>query len=170
MSSLYEMTEDMKRIMEILDNAEAEGVEDDERIKEAEELKKLVELAIEDKCDNIAYIIKNYEADISSVAEEINRLRKVKQRNESQLKSLKERVVSAMVLLGKKNISTSIGKLSTRRSESVEVYGDIKELPEEFKRLKIEVSPDKTALKKAIKDGMHIDGVELVENLNLSIR
>lgn len=54
-------------------------------------------------------------------------------------------------------------KISLRKSTSVEVICDPDSLPEGFKRVKITVEADKTALKDAIKNGLVIDGVSLVE-------
>ncbi|SEN97256.1 virus Gp157, partial [Peptostreptococcus russellii] len=72
--------------------------------------------------------------------------------------------------LDKKKIETSIGKLAIRTSKAVEISADINTLPDEYKRIKTIVEANRTELKKALKQGIEIDGVELVENYNLNIR
>lgn len=54
------------------------------------------------------------------------------------------------------------GELSkTRIMESESVAADVTKIPEQYRRTKITVEPDKTALKKALKAGEEIDGATL---------
>ena len=46
----------------------------------------------------------------------------------------------------------------------------VNQLPNEYKTIKVTESANKTAIKKALQDGVEIDGCALVENINLSIK
>ena len=71
--------------------------------------------------------------------------------------------------LNKWKFETPKVKLSYRKSDSVEV-SDINLLPKEYVKEKVELSADKTALKKALKDGKEIKGVEIVTKLNMQVK
>ena len=60
-------------------------------------------------------------------------------------------------------------KISYRKSDSVDVT-NFEELPEEFIKTKIEKTPDKVAIKNAIKDGNKVNGAKLVTNYNIQIK
>lgn len=65
-------------------------------------------------------------------------------------------------------IEDSRCKISFRPSEVVEV-DNVKEIPKKFQKVK-DPTADKTALKKAIKAGQHIEGVAIVKNFNLQVK
>ena len=71
--------------------------------------------------------------------------------------------------LNKFKMETPRMKLSYRKSDSVDVY-DIDSLPKEYIKEKVEVSADKTALKKDIKNGKEINGAKIVTNLNMQVK
>lgn len=166
--SLYTLTQDFLEIDAILEKA----IEEDRQVEtsEAEMLMQCIKEQIENKADNIAYYIKNVNSEIEAKAEEITRLKKRKKEEERKLENFKNYVINNLILLEKKNVNTSIGKLSIRTTKAVEVNIDINTLPDKFKRVKTTVEPNKTELKKALKGGVEIKGVELVENYNLNIR
>lgn len=43
-------------------------------------------------------------------------------------------------------------------------------IPDEYKRTKVTVDADKTAIKKAIKSGMEIPGAEVIQKLNMTLK
>jgi len=64
---------------------------------------------------------------------------------------------------------TSIAKLSFRRADSVVIQDETK-IPEAFMVTKTTVTPDKVAIKKAIKEGQIVPGAELVESKHLQVK
>jgi len=68
-----------------------------------------------------------------------------------------------------KELETEVAKLSFRKSEAVSILDD-SIIPEEFTKEIVSVSVDKTAIKKAIKEGRSIDGAELIVKQNLQIK
>lgn len=164
MANLYEISQDLIGIEEIIENAEGE-----ER-QQAEGIKEIIKKELENKAENIAYYIRNTESNIEQKKAEEKRIKESRQADEKRLKNFKNYVIEVFAELNKKKIETSIGKLSVRTSKAVEVSADVNTLPEQYKRIKTTVEADKKALKDAIKAGEHIDGVELVENYSLGIR
>jgi len=74
-----------------------------------------------------------------------------------------------MIISGIEKIESPLFKISLRRSEAVEV--DVVEaLPTAFQNVKNVITPDKIAIKEAIKKGENVFGARLVENFNLSIK
>ena len=74
----------------------------------------------------------------------------------------------AAVLDGQK-FETARAAINWRKSKSVRIeFGT--ELPEEYIRRKVTEEPDKTAIKAALAAGKCIEGCELVETNNISIK
>lgn len=61
-------------------------------------------------------------------------------------------------------------EITWRKSSAIEVDVDPETLPSEFRVTKTEYSADKKALKEAIESGKTIEGVKLVNRLNLQIK
>ena len=125
-----------------------------------------LELAKDEKIENIGLFIKNLSADIVELkAEEKARAerRKAKENKAEYLKNI------LAVSLGGKKFETAKIALGFRKSEQVKI-DDENNLPKEFIKEKITLSADKTAIKKAIKSGQEVAGAELVEVQNLQIK
>jgi uncharacterized protein YktB (UPF0637 family) len=124
---------------------------------------------LQQKAINYAYVIKTVEYDISAIDEELKRLQAVKKAKNNVIDRMKESVVNAMGIYCMEKISSPTMNLSLRRSESVEV--DLTEvLPDDFKITKTTVTPDKVAIKQAIKQGENITGATLKVNYSLQIK
>ncbi len=165
--SLYELTNDLLKIETLLENAEFD--EADER-QQAEEIKEIIKQELNNKAVNIAYYIRNLESSIAEKKAEEKRIKEIRQTEEKRLANFKNYVIENMLLLDKKKIVTSVGNLGVRTSKSVNVEIDPSNLEDKYKREKITVEADKKALKEALQNGIEIEGVELIESFNLSIR
>ena len=58
--------------------------------------------------------------------------------------------------------------LSVRKSQVVDIW-DVREIPDEYMK-QADPTPDKAAIKKAIKGGAEISGASLVDRSNLQIK
>lgn len=121
---------------------------------------------IEEKLENCAWMYKQLEAESEAYKKEAERLTlKAKYRANSATR-LKDYI--SLCLQGK-NIKTKTFTLSFRASESVEVLNpDL--VPEQYKRVKTVIEPDKTLIKPDLKAGANIPGVQLVTKQNLQIK
>ena len=122
-----------------------------------------IQMALNEKIESSICFVKNLQADIE--AERIkNRID-----NYIRMKYTNEDGVVDTEGLNKFKMETPRMKLSYRKSDSVDVY-DIDSLPKEYIKEKVEVSADKTALKKDIKSGKEINGAKIVTNLNMQVK
>lgn len=118
------------------------------------------------KVENIACAIKNYSAAAAALKAEKDELDKREKRALKKVESLKNWL--AVALNGEK-FTTSRCAVSFRKSEAVEIMDEAL-LPPELKTEKITYTPNKTAIKEAIKAGQEIPGAQLVERMNPTIK
>ena len=120
---------------------------------------------------SIAYleVIKDREAYINNAKEEIKRLQAIVKVNDNLVNRLKDNLLLAVKTFG--SFEVGFVKFGTRKSTSVEVDLEmVNQLPNEYKTIKVTESPNKAEIKKALQDGVEINGCELIENINLSIK
>lgn len=167
--SIYKLSQDYKNISSLLesivDNNAPEEVEE-----EAREILEIVKEQLIDKADNVAKYIKNEELEIQAIKEEEKRLKELRHAREKTLNKFKDYVLQSLIELDFVKVKTSIGNISIRKSKAIKVDIDSSELPKEFIITKTTIDSDKKALKEAIEKGEKINGVELVERVNLNIR
>lgn len=119
---------------------------------------------------NIEYFIKmkrNAEAEVASYKAEKLAFEKKQKQAEARAKKYDDIIKQAMELTNQDKISTGLFKVSLRKTESVSVL-DLTQVPIEF--IKTKQEPMKTEIKKAIKSGYAIAGVELVEGRSLVVK
>jgi len=122
---------------------------------------------LNNKAKAYIYVIRNKENLISNIDEEIERLRNLKKQTEGEIDRIKNYLSLAVDHFG--NFETGLHKISNRISKSVEVT-DCNQLPKEYLKEKIEINPDKTAIKKALEQGEIISGALLITKSNLQIK
>ena len=130
----------------------------------------LLQMAREDKLENVALWVKDLNAEAAAIKNEEAALKARRQSTERKADSL--RGYLAYALGGAEKFKTAKVAISWRKSETVELLEGVDPvtLPLEFQRVKVSVEPDKTKLKDALKAGAEIPGVELVEKQNLQIK
>ena len=122
-----------------------------------------------DKREAVAVVIKELTAENEAVANEIKNLQERKKQGERHIEWLKGYLASSLEATGEKSFETSKCKVSTRKTESVEVYEE-EQLEERFLTEKITYSPNKIAIKEAIKAGETVIGATLKTNTSVSIK
>ncbi len=122
------------------------------------------------KIENIALWIKNLLSDAEQLKAEKNALAERERVTRNKAESLKQYLSNYM---GGGKFSTSRVIISFRKSESVDVSDieKIMKLDNADNYLKYsEPTPDKAAIKQAIKSGVEIPGCSLVEKNNIQIK
>lgn len=157
---LYELAENYNELLALLDNEEA-------TTEELADTLDGINDAIEVKVDNICRVRKYLEGKVEVYKAEAKRLTELAKQAENNADSMKNYLDEQLKRMNIKKMDTELFKLSYRKSDSVNVI-DLDAVPDEYKR--ITIAPDKTAIKKAIKDGETVNGAELVVNQNLQIR
>ena len=159
---LYNLTANYQQIADYIDSTE----ELDESLL-VDTLESIDE-AFEDKIISIAYVIKNNDADIDTISNEIRRLQKLKQTKVNANGRLKDYAKDNMLQLDKTKIKGDLFNVSVRNNaESVEILNG-SALPEDA--FKVTRTPDKTAIKEALKNGHDVDGATLKRTQSLQIR
>lgn len=138
-------------------------------IIDTEQLDKL-QMEREKKLENVACWIKDLKAEAEALKAEKQALAERQKVAENKAESLKKWL--AYVLDGQK-FSTSKCAVSFRKTEVVEVTPDgLNALMHEHDELLTYKTPEpnKTAIKQAIKDGLNVAGVQLVQNVSTIIK
>ena len=154
---LYEITELQKELEK----------EEDAEIKQ--DLQELIAVELEKKSNNIVYVIKNLEGNNAAIDAEIERLQALKKRNGSNIEKVKSNILWFMQQNNVDSIKSDLATFSKRKSESTDIE-NIELIPAEFVTIKQTFQPDKTAIKKAIKEGREVAGAKVVVNYNLQIK
>ena len=88
------------------------------------------------------------------------------------LESRKARMMRAYIYalnsMGVKSIMTAEGEIKVKKNPPSVVVDDLTQIPTQYQRTKIQVDIDKTAIKKAIKDGDTVPGAHLEQAESLS--
>lgn len=133
---------------EILDTAKLDGLQ----------------LELEDKLEGIGCWIKNLEAEAAAYKAEKDAFAARQKTAENKAASLKKYLSD---YLRGCPFETLRVKISFRKSESLEV-SESAVVPEEYLKHTVEVN--KADLKKAVKSGLVLDGVQLVQKQNIQIK
>ena len=135
-----------------------------------EEVADLIDLQgdLANKLTSYGYVVKNLTSELDSVDNEIKRLTAIKKAKASHIELLKSRMLTVMIDNGMDKIANPIMPIRLQNSPaSVHICTSPESLPGEF--VKIKYDADKTALVKALKSGIVIDGVELVQSKHIRI-
>lgn len=161
---LYEINNEIEAtIMAVMASVDEEtGEVSDEAMQKLTEL----QMARDEKLENIGCYIKNLEAEAKAIKDEEQALKKRRESKEHQAESLAKYVAS--VLGGEKWESAKVA-FTFRRSKQTQIT-DIESIPEVFKHIETTWKVDKTAIKKAIESGMTIEGAYIEERINMSVK
>ncbi len=124
---------------------------------------------LQSKAVDYSYVIKQLDSDCEQIDAELKRLQQLKKVRTNLAERLKNTISDAMNLYEVEKIETPLIKLSFRNSESVEITNE-KQLDACFIVTKTVTSPDKKAIKDAIKNGEVVTGATISYNKNLQIK
>ena len=144
--TLYEISNDLKAF---IDAYEAGEIPEDAY---ADTLN-AIELAFEEKAENIAKAIRNIDSDVSALKTEIKRLQELQTLRENHVKNLKNYLYEQMKAIGKTKFSTPLFSFNICENgglQPIEITGDV---PIEY----CESVPSATLIRHALNDGKEID-------------
>lgn len=155
--SLYNIKNDF---IELFEKAQEGELTKEEYQKQGQELA----LALQNKSISIIGYLRNQELTSEAIKNEIDRLNTIKKAIDNKVDKFKEYVKLNMQDLGLEKIDTELGTLSVAKNPvSVDVYDEAL-IADEYKKEKVTVTIDKTAIKNAIKDGKEVQGARLIED------
>lgn len=158
--NLFEMTEVEKQLYELFTTGD---------IPEEAYNDTLESIGIEGKLEDYCHVIGQLDADITMFKNEIERLNAKQKSAQKGIDRMKAALSGYMKETGKEKAKAGTYNLSFRKSEAVIIQDELA-LPNEFVNTKTTTTPDKAAIKRAIKSGVDVPGAKLQENQNLQIK
>lgn len=122
-------------------------------------------LAMSEKLDNIARLIRQMELDAECLKAEEQRLKKRRESLESRIESLEYYVGNC--LGAGVQYKTPLFSFTWRKSTAVEITGEV---PEQYQRVTVETEPDKKAITRDIKAGASLPFATLKKKFTLTIK
>lgn len=157
--TLYNISQDFEYISELL---ERDVLEDGEK----ERLQAMLVEKINQQSREIITFQIEKQANIEVLKKEIQRLQSLKKAEEESIEKFKDRLTENMRKLKCTKIATPLGNITlsldgVNKSVALKENANINDIPEEFVKTTKELK--KTEIKKALENGVIINGVELVE-------
>lgn len=163
MTQLYKLTEqflELAALAETADEGMAVAVRDTMQAIGGE---------FEEKGKALATVVLHMDTDVEALDREIERLNDRKRAIKARQDSMKEYLRENMEAAGIKKISCPLFSITCVEGREIAVIDDEKKLPDELVKVKVETSPDKNAIARALKDGKDVPGAHL-ERAKSSIR
>jgi hypothetical protein len=159
--NLYEIDKNLQAAFEACVDPETGEIIDEDKLEEFNQL----QMDRDTKIENICLFIKNLKSDATALKAEKDAFASRQKAAEKKAERLTEYLSG--YLAGEK-FKSEKAVVSYRKSESVSVT-DITKIPLEYMTM-ADPTPNKTAIKSAIKAGDEVPGAEIVVNQNISIR
>ena len=128
--------------------------------------------ALEEKSVNVAMFVRNLESSAQQIKDAMAEMAKRVKAYEQRADHVRQYLLDNMTRCGITKIESPYFSLSIRANPESVVIGAIEEIPAEFMRQPPPPapSPDKTAIKDAIKSGQDVPGAILKKSLRLEIK
>jgi len=165
MSNLFDLNRDIEKALDDILNSvnEETGEVDESCVQLLEEL----QMQKDEKLENIGCYIKNLTADVNAFKEEEKVMKKRREVIEHKIERLKKYV--SLILNGEKwDKSTKVQFNFTESTQTI--IDDESLIPKKFLVKKTDYSPDKNAIKEAIKSGKKVKGAHLNTVKNIQVK
>lgn len=170
MASLYELD---KGIEELLEHEFNEACVDEETGEiDGEKASAFLDQLLLDrtlKIESIALFIKNLKTDAVAIKTEEARLKTRREQKERKAERLLEYLKHSLLAVGDTKFETPRVALGFRSSKQV-IVEDFSLLDKRFLTEKVEVAPNKTAIKQAIEGGEEVAGARIETKQNLMMK
>jgi len=161
MTKLYEISEQFK---------ELQALADDESMAEAvADTLEGIQGEFNDKAKAISSMVLNMDGDIEPIDSAIARLQARKKTIQNKQASLKNYLRENMTRCDIKKIACPLFTVTLVQGRELAFIDNEEALPDDYLSVKTTISPDKTAITKALKEGAEIPGAHL-ERAKSSIR
>lgn len=165
MPSLYEIRQDLETVIDggfVVDDETGEITFDSDNLDE-------LQAAFGEKLEACGIVLKSMRADAQSIRDEEKALRERRERMERKADRLQDYILRNVESMDGRKFETPRVALSVRKSEAVKI-DDAERIPEDLKRYEVRETPDKSLIKKAIKDGQQVDGAHIETRYNLQVK
>ena len=175
--SLFQLSDDYQMLYNQLDDIDLESKEGPELFEAFADTLEGIEIEFEEKAEKIACFIKQLLYEAATIKAEKQQFDKRQKAKENKAFQLKRYLIECMDRAGKQKIERPLASLSIRtNSESIKVENDLEFIRwaqasghDELIRYK-DPEINKTALKRAVTDGLSVSGVSLERSRSLIIK
>lgn len=122
------------------------------------------------KTDAICMAFRREESLVEHLKGEEARIRARRQAKERALEQFRTWIKDVFQRNGLQKIKGEISTLFLRKTETVEFTGNPQDLPQDLRTLKVDIAPDKKAIKEALIALREVPGARLVERYSVSMR
>lgn len=151
--TLYEMTDSFLNISNLDTMSESEK----------ENIKQVLMKEIASKSSNIIKVIRNKEAQIEQIDNEIKRLTELKKVKQNDINSIKGYTIECLNNAGIKKLETALGNITVRVNPKATEILDVGQLPSKYKKEVTEIKIDKKLILEDLKNGIEVEGATLKE-------
>ena len=127
-------------------------------------------LELREKQENTLLYFRRLELDEETVDSELNRLKALKTQITNKKASIQKLVEYGMDKLELNELNFGSIKAVRKLNPPSVVLDETVQLPAEYTKQTITITPDKTKIKEAIKSGLQVDGARLVQNTRIEIK
>ena len=158
MSTLYELTADFMMLLEMAEDPDTDPVA-------LQDTMEALSMDIEDKADGYAKVIRQMEADAAACDAEAKRLRNKELTMKARIKHMKENLLDAMEVTGKRKFKTPLFSFSVQKNPPSLVLDEVDtaRIPADY-LIPQEPKIDTAKLKSDIKAGKDLDGIAHLES------
>jgi len=162
MSTLYELTNDMKAILEMMNDPD---ISEEAIINTLD----FVDGEFKDKFDGYGKVIRTIEGLAEMEAKEAERLSNRSKSKIAKVKAMKVRLQEAMIETDQRKIETALFTFAVQRNAPSLAIESEEHIPHEYFAVQ-EPKLDKRELMSAVKNGLEVKGVSIVQGESLRIR
>lgn len=157
MASIYELTESMKKIWQLMAEGEAED-------SVLEEIFDDTTIELSEKLEGYCKFIKNLESDVQGLKAEEKRLAERRKVMENTIERSKSAMQKALVVSGEKKMECGSFLVYMQKTPEKVVVDEayIENIPERFLKI-AEPEVNRTAIKEALKSGEDLNGIAHLE-------
>jgi hypothetical protein len=162
--SLFKISNELETIINtLIDNG-------GELTEGMEETLSITETDLKNKAIDYGTVIRSMEYEVKGIIDlEIKRLQDIKRVRMNTITRLKDALSGAMVRFDIEEFENPTMKINFRKSESLEVTNDLL-IDKKYKKTVVTTTIDKMEIKRALKSGEKVEGVELIKKKNLQIK
>lgn len=162
-TTLYEITDELSKILESIEDSEGEAT--DYTLAELEQLN----ISLFEKINNISKFVKNLSAKVKMYKDAEQELKKKRQATENKIEWLKAYIMENMK---KAEINKVEGDLFTTKIQnsppSVNILNE-EEIPKDYIEIVTQKKINKKAILTLLKSGEEVAGAEIIQNKHLRI-
>jgi hypothetical protein len=159
-TSIYDINKAFQSIVDMVADGELTQEDFQQALAELEQSKV-------EKCGNAICYLNMLKHGIEDMKAEEKRINTMRKALESRAKNLENAFAYVLKNMGDKEVITKYGVMKVRKNPPSVVIDDIAKIPTQYQKQKIEVTIDKTAIKKAIQSGEKVDGAHIEQGEKL---